>query len=78
MDDGSCQWVCQMPPSAPPVESRADEIKEFARGFFGHCDKNGDAHLTMKELKTCLKNIMTQTRKDMKRSIDHQKEQMQE
>ena len=74
-DNSTCIWACRpmttQPPAAaspttPPVgappaaPSRADQIQEFANGFFEHCDTtHGQKYLTKDDIRTCVSKMIS-------------------
>jgi len=60
----------------PAMPSRADQIKDFANGFFKQCDTDASSYISQKELKKCLKGLKKMMRQGAKMQIKMQKQQI--
>jgi hypothetical protein len=50
----------------PAMPSRADQIKDFANGFFEQCDTDASSYISKKELKKCIKGLKKMMRRGAK------------
>ena len=85
-EEDSCIWACRpmsthppaatssiSPPAAAPpaVPSRADQIQEFANGFFEHCDTtHGQKYLTKDEIQTCVSKMISGEEDSLEKTIE--------